>query len=533
VGLAPGFPIRRDNMSYSAATEPNGQPILQMRGITKAFPGILANSDVDFELKKGEIHCLLGENGAGKSTLMKILYGLYKQDKGEILYKGRPLVVSGPADTLKKGIGMVHQHFMLIKPLTVAENLVLGNEPVKAGFLIDQKRAKAELLEISHNFGLAIDPDARILDISVGMQQRVEILKALHRGAEVLILDEPTAVLTPQETKELFVIMRKLIADGKSIIFISHKLKEVLEISDRVTVINHGRIIGSVETSKTTASQLANMMVGREVELVVQKSKAKPGKEAFRVENLTAENDRGLPALRGVSFDVKEGEILGICGVDGNGQTELVQCITGMRKLASGKVTLNGKDITNLPPRKCYEAGIVHVPEDRQKHGLVLDFTVAENMVLQNFNKKPFSSGINLKWDVIKSHARKLISEFDVRTPDEDTAAGSLSGGNQQKAILARELSRTPSLIIVAQPTRGLDVGAIEYIHRKLVAERDAGKAVLLVSLELDEIMALSDRIAVMYEGRIMGIMPIEEATEEKLGLMMAGSVPQASKGVM
>ena len=509
------------------------QVILEMKGITKAFPGIVANSDVDFDLKKGEIHCLLGENGAGKSTLMKILYGLYKQDKGEIFYKGEPLVVNGPADTLRQGIGMVHQHFMLIKPLTVAENLVLGNEPMKYGFFIDRKKAKAELMEISTTFGLAIEPDAKVMDISVGMQQRVEILKALHRGAEVLILDEPTAVLTPQETKELFVIMRKLVHDGKSIIFISHKLKEVMEISDRVTVINHGKIIGSVETSQTSPSQLANMMVGREVELVVHKEPARPGEEKFKVDGLTAENDRGLPALRGIDFNVRAGEILGICGVDGNGQTELVQCITGMRRLSAGKVTLNGRDITNLPPKKCFDAGIVHVPEDRQKHGLVLDFTVAENMILQTFNKKPYSRGINLRWDEIKSYARKLISEFDVRTPDEDTKAGSLSGGNQQKAILARELSRTPELIVVAQPTRGLDVGAIEYIHRRLVSERDSGKAVLLVSLELDEIMSLSDRIAVIYEGRIMGTMDIKDATEETLGLMMAGSMPVSHKGVM
>lgn len=520
-------------MSGSDDILKQGQLILQMKGITKAFPGIMANSKVDFELKKGEIHCLLGENGAGKSTLMKILYGLYKQDEGEISFKGKPLSVNGPADTLKQGIGMVHQHFMLIKPLTVAENLVLGNEPRRAGILIDKKKARTELLEISRAFGLAIDPDARIEDISVGMQQRVEILKALHRGAEVLILDEPTAVLTPQETKELFVIMRKLVRDGKSIIFISHKLKEVMEISDRVTVINHGKIIGTVATSDTSMRLLANMMVGRDVELVVQKKKAEPGPVTFKAENLVAENDRDLPALKGVSFEVKSGEILGICGVDGNGQTELVQCITGMRKLTRGKVTLNGKDMTNLPPRKCFEAGIVHVPEDRQKHGLVLDFTVAENMVLQTYNKKPNSKGMMLDWDAIKANARRLISEYDVRTPDEDTPAGSLSGGNQQKAILARELSRSPELIVVAQPTRGLDVGAIEYIHRRLIEERDEGKAILLVSLELDEVMALSDRIAVIYEGRIMGEMNIEDATEEKLGLMMAGSMPEARKGVV
>ena len=533
-GFWPGarFSIRRKNMAIGKMKDTDNGIILQMRGITKAFPGIVANSEVDFDLRKGEIHCLLGENGAGKSTLMKILYGLYKQDSGTIQYKGKPFVINGPADTLKQGIGMVHQHFMLIKPLTVAENLVLGNEPVRAGFLIDKKKAREELKASSATFGLDIDPDAKIMDISVGMQQRVEILKALHRGAEVLILDEPTAVLTPQETKELFVIMHKLVHDGKSIIFISHKLKEVMEISDRITVINHGRIIGSVNKADTSPGQLANMMVGREVELVVHKPDANFGKDALIAEGLTAANDRGLPALRGVSFKVRAGEILGIAGVDGNGQTELVQCITGMKKLSAGKVTLNGKDITNLSPKKCFEAGIVHVPEDRQKHGLVLEFSVAENMILQSYNKRPFSKGINLKWDVIRAYARKLIAEFDVRTPDEDTLAGSLSGGNQQKAILARELSRTPELIVVAQPTRGLDVGAIEYIHRRLVEERDAGKAVLLVSLELDEVMALSDRIAVLYEGKIMGTIDIEDATEEKLGLMMAGSMQAASEGV-
>lgn len=505
-------------------------PVLEMRGITKRFPGVLANDAIQLTLGTGEIHALLGENGAGKTTLMKILYGLYEADQGEIIVRGQRVTIREPNDALRLGIGMVHQHFMLIPPFTVAENLVLGAEPVLKSGLMDRARARREVIEISEKYGLAIDPDARVSTISVGMQQRVEILKALHRGADILILDEPTAVLTPQEAHELFLVMRRLAQSGRSIIFISHKLKEVTEVSDRVTVIRRGRVIGTVATRDTNVRQLANMMVGRDVELTVQKSPRIPGEDILNVRSVYAQNNRRLPALKGVSLKVRAGEILGIAGVEGNGQSELVQAITGMRRITSGSISVKGVDVTNLPPRRVFDASVSHIPEDRHRHGLILDFTVAENLVLQTYHKPPMSRGMVLSWDSIKSHARRLIQEFDIRTPDEDVPARSLSGGNQQKAIVAREISRGPDLIVAAQPTRGLDVGAIEFVHRRLVEARDAGKAVLLVSLELDEILALSDRIAVMYEGQIVGTMDAHEATEEQIGLMMAGVHAQASE---
>ncbi|MEA4884619.1 MAG: ABC transporter ATP-binding protein [Clostridia bacterium] len=498
-----------------------------MRGITKAFPGILANDAVDFTLKEGEIHTLLGENGAGKTTLMKILYGLYRAEAGTITVRGKEAQISEPNDALKLGIGMVHQHFMLIPQFTVAENLVLGDEPTHNLVFMDMKAAVARVREISEQYGLAIDPNAKVMNISVGMQQRVEILKALLRGADILILDEPTAVLTPQEVSELFTIMRNLRATGKSIIFISHKLKEVMAVSDRVTVISRGKVVGSVATSSTDTHQLARMMVGRDVELVVEKGPSNPGADVLVVDGLRVLDNRRLLAVRGVSFSVRGGEILGIAGVDGNGQSELIEAITGMRRAAAGTVVIGGKDVTNHSPRHVFEAGIVHIPADRHRHGLVLDFTVAENMILQQYYKPPFSRGGQLAWDTIHSEARRLIQEYDVRTPNEDVLAGSLSGGNQQKVIVARELSRKPNLIVAAQPTRGLDVGAIEFVHHRLVEARDAGKAVLLVSLELDEIMALADRIAVIYEGEIVGMLDRSEATEEQLGLMMAGAARQ------
>ena len=499
-------------------------PVLEMRGITKRFPGVLANDGVDFTLHKGEIHALLGENGAGKSTLMKILYGLYQADSGTIRVNGQEVQIREPNDALRLGIGMVHQHFMLIQQFTVAENLVLGAEPRRRGIFLDMDTAVAKVKEVSEQYGLAIDPTARITDISVGMQQRVEILKALLRGADILVLDEPTAVLTPQEVSELFVIMRNLTARGKSIIFITHKLKEVMGISEHVTVIRRGRVVGALETAKTSVDELATLMVGRDVELVVEKGPPKPGADVLTIENLQVLDARKLPSVRGVSLSVKSGEILGIAGVDGNGQTELVEAITGMRRATAGKVTLAGKDVTNSEPRRLFESGVVHIPADRHRHGLVLDFTVAENMVLQTYYRPPFSSKSRLNWETIKREARRLIDQFDIRTPGEDVNASSLSGGNQQKVIVARELSRQPELVVAAQPTRGLDVGAIEFVHRKLVEARDAGKAVLLVSLELDEILALSDRIAVMYEGEIVGVLEREQATEELLGLMMAGA---------
>ena len=499
-------------------------PVLEMRGITKRFPGVLANDGVDFTLHKGEIHALLGENGAGKSTLMKILYGLYQADSGTIRVNGQEVQIREPNDALRLGIGMVHQHFMLIQQFTVAENLVLGAEPRRRGIFLDMDTAVAKVTEVSEQYGLAIDPTARITDISVGMQQRVEILKALLRGADILVLDEPTAVLTPQEVSELFVIMRNLTARGKSIIFITHKLKEVMGISEHVTVIRRGRVVGALETAKTSVDELATLMVGRDVELVVEKGPPKPGADVLTIENLQVLDARKLPSVRGVSLSVKSGEILGIAGVDGNGQTELVEAITGMRRATAGKVTLAGRDVTNSEPRKLFESGVVHIPADRHRHGLVLDFTVAENMVLQTYCRPPFSKNSRLNWETIKREARRLIEQFDIRTPGEDVNASSLSGGNQQKVIVARELSRRPELVVAAQPTRGLDVGAIEFVHRKLVEARDAGKAVLLVSLELDEILALSDRIAVMYEGEIVGVLEREQATEELLGLMMAGA---------
>lgn len=511
---------------------PQNTPILEMKGITKRFPGVLANDNVNFTLKKGEIHALLGENGAGKSTLMKILYGLYQADSGTIKIDGKLENIREPNDALKLGIGMVHQHFMLIPQFTVVENLVLGSEPKRGGLFMDLNEATKKVLAVSEQYGLAIDPNAKIMNISVGMQQRVEILKALMRGADILVLDEPTAVLTPQEVSELFEVMENLRSLGKSIIFISHKLKEVTAISDMVTVIRRGRTIGSVASSETDVNELARMMVGRDVDLVVQKDPAKPGAEMFRIENLHVPDDRHLPAVSGVSLSVRAGEIVGVAGVDGNGQNELAEAITGMRKATSGKITLNGQDLTNLSSRKVFESKVVHIPADRHRHGLVLDFSVAENVVLRTYYKPPFSEKSVLHWDVIKDEARKLIEEYDVRTPNEDVACSSLSGGNQQKVIIARELSQEPEFIVAAQPTRGLDVGAIEFVHRRLIDARDAGKAVLVFSLELDEILALSDRIAVMYEGEIVGIIDRDEATEEKLGLMMAGVVNHNQKNV-
>lgn len=502
---------------------PQNTPILEMINITKQFPGVLANDNVNLTLQPGEIHTLLGENGAGKSTLMKILYGLYQADTGIIKVNGHEENITGPNDALQLGIGMVHQHFMLIPQFTVAENLVLGSEPKRGGVFMDMGEAIEKVKAVSKEYGLAIDPTAKIMNISVGMQQRVEILKALMRGAEILILDEPTAVLTPQEVIELFEVMRNLKAMGKSIIFISHKLKEITEISDQITVIRRGKTIGSVPTEGTTVNELARMMVGRDVNLVIQKDPPKLGSEVFAVKNLHVQDDRHLTAVSNVSFNVRSGEILGIAGVDGNGQNELAEAITGMRKSTAGQISLLGREITNLSSREVYEQKLVHIPADRHRHGLVLDFSVAENMVLRNYYTTPFSSKSVLDWDLIKTESRKLIDEFDVRTPNEDTSASSLSGGNQQKVIIARELSQNPEFIVAAQPTRGLDVGAIEFVHRRLVESRDQGKAVLLFSLELDEILALSDRIAVMYEGEIVGIIDREEATEELLGLMMAG----------
>jgi simple sugar transport system ATP-binding protein len=483
----------------------------------------LANDQISLDIFPGEIHALLGENGAGKTTLMNVLYGLYQPDQGEILIRGKRVAVTDPNVAIQNGIGMVHQHFMLVPPFTVAENIVLGREP-KSGLKLDMTKAVQDVEAISKQYGLEVDPHAKVENISVGMQQRVEILKALYRGAEVLILDEPTAVLTPQEVRELKVITDNLVAKGKAIIFITHKLKEIMAMSQKVTVIRRGKLIKSLRTSETNPREMANLMVGREVLLQVAKGEVHAGETVLSAENVEALNHRRLPALRGVSFELRRGEILGIAGVDGNGQTELIEVLTGLRPATKGRVTLKGTDITRFSPRKRARAGLAHIPEDRQKRGLVLDFSIAENLILQKYSEKPFSRGLTLNQQAIKNYADRLIGEFDIRTPNADTAAGSLSGGNQQKIIVAREIDRDPEVLIAAQPTRGLDVGAIEFVHERLVNERDRNKAVLLVSLELDEILSLSDRIAVMYEGQIVDVLDRSEANEEVLGLLMSGA---------
>ncbi|SCG83002.1 simple sugar transport system ATP-binding protein [Proteiniborus sp. DW1] len=498
--------------------------VVEMKNITKIFPGVVANDNVNFTLKKGETHVLLGENGAGKTTLMNILYGLYMPTSGEIYIHGEKTVISNPNIAIEKGIGMVHQHFMLVPPFTIAENIVLGREPSKInGLNLDMKKAINDVIEISDKYGLAVDPNAKIQDISVGMQQRVEILKALYRGADILILDEPTAVLTPQEIDELGVILDNLKKQGKSIILITHKLKEVMSMSDRVTVIRRGKVTNTLNTADTNTDELAELMVGRKVNLVVEKEEQKKGSVILEVKDLEALDNRELPALKKVSFEVHAGEILAIAGVDGNGQTELVEVLTSLRKVKSGTIRLNGKDITKASTKEIIENGVGHIPEDRHKRGLVLNHSLAENFILGNHREKPFSINGIMDYKKIHEHALELIEEFDVRTPNELVAAKSLSGGNQQKVIIAREIYRDPVLLIASQPTRGLDVGAIEFVHRRIVEQRNSGKAVLLVSLELDEVMALADRIAVIYDGKIVGILDSKDATERKLGIMMAG----------
>lgn len=496
--------------------------ILEMRNITKKFPGVIANDNVNLAIKKGEIHALVGENGAGKSTLMSILYGLYQPDSGEILLNGQKVTIDSPTTAIKLGIGMVHQHFMLVPTLTVTENIVLGSEP-KKGIMLNMERAIREVEEISKQYNLLVDPQAKIQDISVGMQQRVEIIKALYRGAEILVLDEPTAVLTPQEVRELFRIMKNLTAQGKTIIFITHKLNEVIEITDNVTVLRAGRTVGSIATAQTNQNELARMMVGREVILKVPKTEAKVGQTILRVENLEALNDRKLPALKGISFELKKGEVLGIAGVAGNGQTELIEVITGLRKATNGKVFFKEQEITNQSPRAVKDAGISHIPEDRHKRGLELDYTIADNLILGYQHRAPFSAWYGINEKAVQAHAENLIPAFDVRPRLPQAMARSLSGGNQQKVIIAREFYQNPELLIAAQPTRGVDIGAIEFIHKRIIEARDNGAAVLLVSAELQEILALSDRIAVMFEGEIMDILDAKDASEEKLGLLMAG----------
>jgi simple sugar transport system ATP-binding protein len=497
-------------------------PVLELRGITKQFPGVLANDHIDFDLRRGEVHALLGENGAGKSTLMSILYGLYTADSGEILMDGKPVTISSPKHAIELGIGMVHQHFMLIPVMTVTENIVLAEEPVHGGVLLDYDAAEEKVRELSQSFGLAVNPHALIEKITVGQQQRVEILKALYRGAEILILDEPTAVLTPPEAQELFEIIESLKAQDKSIVFISHKLNEVLEISDRITVLRRGKQIETIGREGATEAGLARSMVGREVLLRVEKRPGDPGEPLLRVQDLSVRDDRGLEAVRGVTFDVRAGEIVGIAGVDGNGQSELIDALTGLRHVAEGSIMVGKEDLTRASARDALDAGIGHIPEDRHRRGLVLDFNLAENLVLHDYGKQPFSRFGWLSPRHWVNWARGLLKEFDVRGGGPTTRSGSLSGGNQQKVVIAREVSRDPSVLIAAQPTRGLDVGAIEFVHRRLVEQRDAGKAVLLVSLELEEVVSLSDRILVIYEGRIVGEYP-PEVSEEEIGFAMIG----------
>ena len=496
--------------------------VLEMRGITKRFPGVVANDHVDFDLRKGEVHALLGENGAGKSTLMNILYGLYKPDEGEIRSRGQKVSFHSAKDAIDRGIGMVHQHFMLIPVMTVAENIVLATEPTTAGVLLDYDEAVKSVREISERFGLAVNPTARVENISVGQQQRVEILKALYRGAEILILDEPTAVLTPQEAGELFGIIKSLQAEGTSIIFISHKLNEVLEIADRITVLRRGKKIDTVPREGATEAGLAKMMVGREVLLRVDKKAAEPGDVLLEVRDLHVNDDRGLAVVQDVSFVVRAGEIVGIAGVEGNGQSELIEALTGLRRAEGGQIAVAGQVMAHASARKMLDAGVGHIPEDRQRRGLVLEFTIAENIALHDYCYPPDSRWGWLFPRRLVERARNLIREFDVRGGGPNTRAGALSGGNQQKVVAAREVARDPKVLIAAQPTRGLDVGAIEFLHRRLVEERDEGRAILLVSLELDEVMSLSDRLLVMYEGRVVGEHGAD-ASEEEIGLEMLG----------
>ena len=508
----------------------NNDYIIEMLHITKEFPGIKANDDITLQLRRGEIHALLGENGAGKSTLMSVLFGLYQPEKGEIRKNGKPVKINDPNDATALGIGMVHQHFKLIDVFTVLDNIILGAEDTKLGFL-QKKEARRKVKELSEKYGLAIDMDAKVEDITVGMQQRVEILKMLYRDNEILIFDEPTAVLTPQEIDELMEIMRNLAKEGKSILFISHKLNEIMAVADRCTVLRKGKYVGTIETAKTNKQELSNMMVGRPVQLEVQKAPAKPGEAVLEIEHLSVPSKmHKKDAVHDVSFTARRGEILCIAGIDGNGQTELVYGLTGLEKTSGGTIRLCGQDITHARIR---ERGreMSHIPEDRHKHGLVLDFTLEQNMVLQRYYEPKFQNHGFIKADEVRSYAEGLIEQFDVRSGQGPiTVARSMSGGNQQKAIVARELNRDKALIVAVQPTRGLDVGAIEYIHKQLVAERDRGKAVLLVSLELDEVMSLSDRILVMYEGEIVGELDPAKTTVQEMGLYMAGAKRQNGK---
>lgn len=496
--------------------------VIEMHEITKIFGEFVANDKINLNLRRGEIHALLGENGAGKSTLMNMLAGLLEPTSGEITVNGKSVTIDSPSKSASLGIGMVHQHFMLVEAFTVAENIILGSETIKNGVL-DIRRAIKDIKELSEKYGLAVDPTAKVEDISVGAQQRVEILKTLYRGADILIFDEPTAVLTPSEIEELEHIMKNLVNEGKSIILITHKLDEIRAVSDRVTVIRRGKSIQTVEIGGATNKDLAEMMVGRSVSFTTEKEASNPKEVVLSIKDLVVNENRGVPAVKNLSLDVRAGEIVGIAGIDGNGQSELVQAITGLRKVKSGSITIKGKVVVGLSPRKITEMQVSHVPEDRHRDGLVLDMMLSENMALQTYYKEPLSKNGILNYNNITSYARKLMDEFDVRAASESVPASALSGGNQQKAIIAREIDRNPDLLIVSQPTRGLDVGAIEYIHKRLIEERDKGKAVLVVSFELDEILNVSDRIAVIHDGKIQGIVTPAETNKQELGILMAG----------
>ena len=501
---------------------------LELRGITKRFPGVVANDNVNLELNTGEVLSLIGENGAGKSTLMSVLYGMYKPDEGEILIDGAPLVFASPADAIAAGIGMVHQHFMLVPVFTVAENVVLGVEPTGSLGKLKIDEARRMVREISDKYNLDLDPDAVIEDLPVGVQQRVEIVKVLLRDAKVVVFDEPTAVLTPSEIIEFFEIVKTLVSAGRGVVFITHKLKEALNIADRIAVLRRGKVVGEADPKTATESQIAEMMVGRPVQLTVDKNSAKSGDVVLKVTDLTVLDADGRTHVENVSFEVHSGEIVGIAGVQGNGQTELVEALTGLRKATSGVVALDGKDLTHSDPRERHQMGMAHIPEDRQRQGLVGGLSVAENLVLTRYHDDQFSHGVIVDWEAADAIAETLITEYDIRTPSKETSVGTLSGGNQQKVIVARELSRDLRLTIAAQPTRGVDVGSIEYIHSRIVKERDAGTAVLIVSTELEEVMALSDRLLVMYRGKVVAELDPKKVTPMEVGLYMAGSRPDS-----
>ena len=496
--------------------------LLAARNVTKQFPGVLANDDVSVELKPGRVLALLGENGAGKSTLVNILFGMYRPDGGQIIIKDEVVDLHGPDDAISRGIGMVHQHFQLVPPMRVVENIVLGAEPTKRG-LVDLDEARRRVVGLSKRYGLDVDPDALVENLSVGMQQRVEILKALYRNADVLILDEPTGVLTPQEADHLLTVLRGLTETGVGIVFITHKLREVLAVADDIVVLREGRVVGATTPDQATESGLAEMMVGRSVVLRVEKATAQPGDVVLQVDDLKVNDDRGQLAVDGVSLEVRAGEIVGVAGVEGNGQRELVEAITGLRHVAAGAMAIAGKPSTNNSTRQIAGNGVGHIPEDREKHGIIAAYSVAENSVLNRYHRKPFSSRGIMRREVIYEHAQSVVEEFDVRTPSVAVAVSSLSGGNKQKLIVGREFSENIKLLVAAQPTRGIDIGAIEFIHRRIVEQRDKGAAVLLVSAELDEILALADRVAVLYDGKLMGVLDANVANRERVGLLMAG----------